>query len=372
MQNLFIPKKLRVGFQERHDTYTGKLSYIIYYDLDGNIKREKSWSGWCDSRLGSLEIDNIPQRGFIINKDVQRYGHFGSGRSIVRIYDPRDFEFEISVDNLMGILMHSDVSKRDIVEQCVFAWYGSELVLLPVNSVDYQASLEYTANQSKNIGKKDMMEGYHYLSKKGGEDYLYIGYLDWWEFKHDRSYETNVHTNTGKKHVFWNGHSFETKTLAVFSERVENSLDENYASMKENFFKTIHSQPIKALAIEPKKYKQKEYYNYHFCQLEGDMLYDLEARRYYYSNEETVPLQVRQMRKVTFNESLTIHSMTNIYDAPNRYHYGHNKDMIHPLPAHLKSLEGETKLLKDWYDTLKNQHVGKLLYVLENGEKVAS
>ena len=30
--------------------------------------------------------------------------------------------------------MHSDVSKRDIVEEMVYAWNGKDLVLLPVNS----------------------------------------------------------------------------------------------------------------------------------------------------------------------------------------------------------------------------------------------
>ena len=30
--NIFIPKKINVGFRNRSGTYTGKLAYIIYYD----------------------------------------------------------------------------------------------------------------------------------------------------------------------------------------------------------------------------------------------------------------------------------------------------------------------------------------------------
>ena len=30
--SIFIPKKIHVGFQTRHDTYTKKLAYIIYED----------------------------------------------------------------------------------------------------------------------------------------------------------------------------------------------------------------------------------------------------------------------------------------------------------------------------------------------------
>ena len=32
---LFIPDKLSVGFQNRSDTYTGKLAYVIHYDQKG-------------------------------------------------------------------------------------------------------------------------------------------------------------------------------------------------------------------------------------------------------------------------------------------------------------------------------------------------
>ena len=30
--NIFIPQKINVGYQNRSDTYTGKLAYVIYYD----------------------------------------------------------------------------------------------------------------------------------------------------------------------------------------------------------------------------------------------------------------------------------------------------------------------------------------------------
>lgn len=30
--NIYIPKRLNVGYQNREDTYTGKIAYVIYYD----------------------------------------------------------------------------------------------------------------------------------------------------------------------------------------------------------------------------------------------------------------------------------------------------------------------------------------------------
>ena len=38
--NIFIPKKINVGFQNRDDTYTGKLAYVIYYDEKGNYEKK--------------------------------------------------------------------------------------------------------------------------------------------------------------------------------------------------------------------------------------------------------------------------------------------------------------------------------------------
>ena len=37
--NIFIPKRINVGYQNRSGTYTGKLAYIIYYDEKGTLYR---------------------------------------------------------------------------------------------------------------------------------------------------------------------------------------------------------------------------------------------------------------------------------------------------------------------------------------------
>lgn len=41
--NIFLPKKISVGYNERSDTYTGKLAYIIYTDEKGVLRKETSW-----------------------------------------------------------------------------------------------------------------------------------------------------------------------------------------------------------------------------------------------------------------------------------------------------------------------------------------
>lgn len=46
MTKLFIPQKIHVGFQNREDTFNGKLAYVIYEDEKGNLRKETSWNQW--------------------------------------------------------------------------------------------------------------------------------------------------------------------------------------------------------------------------------------------------------------------------------------------------------------------------------------
>lgn len=49
--NIFIPKKIKVGFQERGDTFTKMLGYVIYHD--GKVKKNQLE---FEDILGSLGI----------------------------------------------------------------------------------------------------------------------------------------------------------------------------------------------------------------------------------------------------------------------------------------------------------------------------
>jgi hypothetical protein len=52
-----IPKKIKLGYQERKETYTGKLGYIIQQDNKGKWRKEKSWNDWKDDKLPVDEFD---------------------------------------------------------------------------------------------------------------------------------------------------------------------------------------------------------------------------------------------------------------------------------------------------------------------------
>lgn len=197
--NIFIPKKIKVGFQNRDDTYTKRLAYVVYYDNKGVLRKEKSWNSWRDQKIEPKEYDNNPQDGFILNKGIQRYGwsHFSSNRSYIRIYDSRGIEFEITPENLIGILMETTCSKRELEGKFVYAWCGSELVLLPCGSEEYQKAVKYTDRQDLSISATELKPGCSYTTKKG-EEVIYLG-----KFKYDAwNYTSNRKRKFSKKFVF--------------------------------------------------------------------------------------------------------------------------------------------------------------------------
>lgn len=371
MANLFIPTKIRVGFQKRSDTFTGKLAYVIYYDEKGKIRKETSWEGWRDKKITALELDNIPRSGYLFNKGVQRDGYYwGGGRSTIRVYDPRDFEFEITVDNLIGILMHSDVSKRDIVEECVFAWEGKELVLLPVNSAEYQASVKYTQKLAEKVSARDLVKGYTYNQKRSEDVLIYIGYFDWYDWgyvsKHTR-WSHKVHSCSGKKHVFYNEKTkqFVVPGIATLSSVNSEEVVENYASLVDKFYKTMNSQPIVAIKVTPHK-KITDYTNLY--QMDGDKI-----NSYYIYRHDNKPFDNADNQISSYKVSFDKKETHVIQEERQGYSYGYYNRSLGPIAKHfLKKAEelgfDSAKINREQaVKILESENYGKLSYLLENG-----
>lgn len=243
---LYIPQRIKVGFQERGDTYTKKLAYIICYGADGKLRKEVSFEGWRDKKIDTMELDNAPHHEFILNKNIERYrwSHFSSGRSYIRVYDSRGIEFEVTPENLIGILMHCDCNKRALSGKYVYAWSGKDLVLLPCDSEEYEAAKNFTSLQHKKIVTKDLVPGCSYKTKKQ-EDVIYVGRFMWYEaVLYGRK---GPKPRTGKKHhIFTNdGKKFYYKTnLEFLAHKNSEDIVGNYAEIIENFQNNIHSVDI--------------------------------------------------------------------------------------------------------------------------------
>ena len=202
--NIFIPKKINVGFQNRDDTYTGKLAYVICYDEKGKLRKEKSWNSWRDQNIPNEEFDNVPISGFVLNKRAggveESYG-WNTRKTYCRVYDPRNFEFEITIENLLYILENANSIKGKGLEgDFVYGWSGKDLVLLPVESPDYKEITNYNniIFNNESIKAKDLIIGATYLDKENKEyvymckyDYFSIGYqwIENGEYKTSKYYK---------------------------------------------------------------------------------------------------------------------------------------------------------------------------------------
>lgn len=181
--NIFIPKTINVGYRNRSGTYTGKLAYVIYYDEKGKLRKETSWNSWRDEKIPNEEFENVPTSGFVLNKKV---GDYSSGwdhrQAYCRVYDPRNFEFEITIENLLYILENANSIKGKGLEgEFVYGWDGKDLVLMPVESPDYKQIAEYNkiVHNNESIKAKDLVLGATYLTKDNKE-YVYMGKFDYY------------------------------------------------------------------------------------------------------------------------------------------------------------------------------------------------
>lgn len=170
-KNIFIPKQCKVGFRERRGTFNGKLGFVIY--KQGNVwKQETSWSDWIeknkkeDASFNPVIFDNVPMEGFVLNKKAGG-GNYGwnNRNTYCRVYDPRGFEIEISIDNLLYILDYTNsIIGKGLEGSFIYGWSGKNLVLIPCNSPDYEIFVEFSEVKGTKINVKKLVAGGIYLS----------------------------------------------------------------------------------------------------------------------------------------------------------------------------------------------------------------
>lgn len=296
-ETLFIPTKCKVGFNTRKDTYTGKLGYVIYHD-GKTWRKEKSWEGWRekyvddgtvekekrkqyedrvnyitnndyykthytdekrkeligtyedfqpnigkisdDPTIEPVEFENKPTEGFVLNKKmggVSGYRSWYDHDRIekVRIYDPRGFEFEITIPNLLFILQECNAYKGKGLEgEFVYAWQGAELILIPVSCKEYQDSIEYTKLQLSKLSVKELAPGCSYVDKHKST-YVYLGKFEWYERQVVAKKElaiagSEVDTKTKKRRRrnyddYYKPHTYVANKYHIFIDEKQLTLD---------------------------------------------------------------------------------------------------------------------------------------------------
>jgi len=184
---------------------------VIYYDQKNVLRKQNSWESWRDSKIESQEFQNEPTSGFVLNKKVGDYDSGWSHRhAYCRVYDQRNFEFEITIENLLYILENCNSIKGKGLEGFfVYAWDGKDLLLLPVDSPDYKEITQYNdiIHEKNYVKVKDLTLGGTYKTKSN-EEYIYMGRFDYyddvWEsipYEVDSYYGKTTRYNRVKKNI---------------------------------------------------------------------------------------------------------------------------------------------------------------------------
>lgn len=257
---VYIPKTLKVGFQKRSDTYDGKLSYVTYIDEKGKHRKQTSWENWRDKDIEPRDVENIPTSGFVLNKSVggvrQSWG-WNTRQEYARIYDPRGFEFEITFPNLLYILQYTDCLNKEIVSECVYAWHGKELVLVPIVADEYQNALAYTKTQLGKVSARDLQVGTTYITKKMNH-VVYLGrYMCYWYEMKGSNWKQGIERygyNVKKHHMFYeleDKYIKATSSMSFLSKALHTDHVENAAEYLDIFKNRRESAPITHLSTRP-------------------------------------------------------------------------------------------------------------------------
>ena len=167
---ILIPEKITAGFNERDDCFSKKLAFLVYENERKILSQPRAWDKWRDKKIKPLEFENKPMKGFCLDKAIGGYRtRFNYRGEAVRIYDPRGFEIEITVSNLLNIFkMCSCEVGGELNGEFVYAWEGFQLILMPIVSEDYEELKTYTSLKLENkiFKVKDLVANKIYRDKK--------------------------------------------------------------------------------------------------------------------------------------------------------------------------------------------------------------
>lgn len=139
MRDIKFFDKYYVGFQKQR--YSGAeafrmLGFATPNTGDYNFrKRKETVDSWSEKELTPMDLDNTPTHGFKIVDTVSRYS---TSNKFFRVEDPRGFELEIDVNNLLDLIENHTIVNGTIMEPLVWGRYGQGNYLVSSNSEEYK------------------------------------------------------------------------------------------------------------------------------------------------------------------------------------------------------------------------------------------
>lgn len=406
---IFIPKKIKVGCQHRDDTYTKKLAYVIYYDNKGVLRKEKSWRGWIHDTdeeyqkwvngkyetvkrpgIKPEDFENVPTEGFVLNKKVGGTSNGWDHRqTYCRVYDPRGFEFEITIPNLLFILENASAIKGKGLEgKFVYGWEGKDIVLIPEESPEYKGMLEYTDNQNIKMKKNDFVPGLQYMTKRN-EIKTYLGFFPQYSttYKRDNNMGSGSYVDvSSKKHwfasIFTNDYNQNLKYLSIeaitglstFAKKVSDEYDPrfgeylNYMERREDYSPIDYDVLVDVEMSELDKFVEKSpNYTFHdyYVKDEDGAIYSISGNLYYLNNEG-----YKERKNVQINDLMVFKNKRLVKDR-NFADFNYNRQNIEREKYCKKLNIGENELITK-EDLINKLKIKKIKTYLQNGNEKGS
>ena len=235
-EKLYIPQNMSLGLQNRPgETFTGKIGFLNPHDIKDRPKLKTGWEKWRDKKIPVPIIPNVPTEGFVINRNAggKHSGwYWDHGREAkIRVWDPRDFEIEITIPNMLYLLEQTNSFKGKGIEgRLVYGWSGSTLMLIPEDSEEYRGSIEFTGLKSLKVASKELTPGATVLTKNE-QILVYIG--RWEVVKPDWSKNFSV----ANEHVFYNEKTknFDYVKTAEVAKILDSDPSPKYSGLVEKF-----------------------------------------------------------------------------------------------------------------------------------------
>lgn len=195
-----IPEKMYVAFQRAmHDGHVHQ-GYMTSYGTDAASKKRManlrhSTGADKDNGLEPVVLENKPMYGFKISRALRSNG-WRSEIQTVSIEDPRGFQFDVTVANLIMLTDNNLIHNGEIIQQCIWARDGQSNLLLPVNCQPYQDALVNTDRVSKRVNTRAVRPGFEVLLHDGRKG-MYMGQM----FAITRAHYNNLEISNKKRHI---------------------------------------------------------------------------------------------------------------------------------------------------------------------------
>lgn len=264
-KGFYIPEQFTLNYliRNEHIGYDKDANKNIYKSINTDevslsYVNQKGTEFCVDEKYIHKEeiIKNIPQKGFSINKNTYSEADYKTYVDGVTVFDPRGFEFSISIGNFLHLAKNNVIDHGEIIAECIFSWsVKGTLVLLTTNSVGYKEALEYTKKQHFKFDPENLKEGKTYFTKKSKDPLVYMGRH---KFNSSSTYserELGFCFSPSKqlRHVFFNRENSKFISIMI-SKNIAGILDdevcEDFDTLLLNFKKSYEGLILKEISFE--------------------------------------------------------------------------------------------------------------------------